>query len=59
MIGCKGGKIGGKSTSEAKKQAAQENGKLGGRPKKTSKQVRDLAKALIAFAEAKRTKKTS
>lgn len=28
------GRLGGKSTSEAKRQASRENGKLGGRPKK-------------------------
>lgn len=31
--GRKGGQAGGKSTSEAKANAARENGKLGGRPK--------------------------
>ena len=29
------GQLGGKSTSEAKKQAAKRNGKKGGRPKKS------------------------
>jgi len=33
-LGRKGGPIGGKSCSEAKKKASRENGKLGGRPKK-------------------------
>jgi hypothetical protein len=28
------GRIGGKSTSDAKRRASKENGKLGGRPKK-------------------------
>lgn len=30
------GKLGGSKTSEAKKKAAQENGKKGGRPKKSN-----------------------
>lgn len=34
IMGRKGGKVGGKSTSEAKKKAVRENGKKGGRPKK-------------------------
>ena len=29
-----GGKIGGKSTSKAKKESSRKNGQLGGRPKK-------------------------
>jgi len=37
-IGRLGGRIGGKSTSPAKRAAARENGKLGGRPPK--KEVR-------------------
>jgi len=32
--GRRGGLIGGRSTSEAKTEAARENGKLGGRPRK-------------------------
>lgn len=33
LLGRKGGTIGGKSRSEAKRRAAKENGRLGGRPK--------------------------
>ena len=34
-LGRRGGKVGGKSTSAAKQAAVRENGKLGGRPKKS------------------------
>lgn len=34
ILGARGGKIGGKSTSDAKRAAARENGKKGGAPKK-------------------------
>lgn len=33
-LGRRGGKIGGKATTEAKAAAARENGKRGGRPRK-------------------------
>jgi hypothetical protein len=36
-IGRKGGKIGGRSRSEAKVAAARRNAKLGGRPRKETK----------------------
>lgn len=32
-LGRRGGKIGGKATTPAKRRAARENGKLGGRPR--------------------------
>ena len=34
------GRLGGKSTSEAKRRAVRENGKLGGRPKKPKRAAR-------------------
>jgi hypothetical protein len=34
------GRLGGKSTSEAKRRAVRENGKLGGRPKKPKRASR-------------------
>ena len=34
------GRLGGKSTSEAKRRAVRENGKLGGRPKKPKRTAR-------------------
>lgn len=35
-LGRRGGRVGGKATTPAKRRAAQENGKKGGRPKKQS-----------------------
>jgi hypothetical protein len=35
------GRLGGKSTSEAKRRAARMNGKKGGRPKKTKDEDKD------------------
>jgi hypothetical protein len=32
-IGAKGGEVGGKATTPAKRRASRQNGKLGGRPK--------------------------
>jgi hypothetical protein len=37
-LGRKGGQVGGKATSDAKVAAARENGKKGGRPRKTKSQ---------------------
>ena len=34
------GRLGGKATSEAKRRAVRENGKLGGRPKKPKRAAR-------------------
>jgi hypothetical protein len=34
------GRVGGKATSEAKRRAVRENGKLGGRPKKPKRAAR-------------------
>jgi hypothetical protein len=38
-LGRLGGRVGGKSTSEAKAEAARANGAKGGRPKKKGKRV--------------------
>jgi hypothetical protein len=38
-IGSKGGRVGGKSKSAAKRRAVRENGKKGGRPRRNSNKV--------------------
>ena len=39
-IGARGGRVGGRATSEAKVKAVRENGKLGGRPKGSKTKVK-------------------
>ena len=52
-LGKKGGKIGGKSTSEKKRLAVRENGKLGGRPVGPLIMLRDVS-VRVPLATAQR-----